>query len=295
MDLRLIEYFVAVVDHGGVTRAARELYVAQPSLSQAIRTLERQLGVTLFERTGRGLTLTRDGEAFTGPARRILAGVGHARDRVRTVRDLGGGRLEIAALAALAVEPLPALAAALRRRHPALLVGVLDCASAAEVAGKVRTGEAEAGLVELPGGDDALRCVELCTQEYAVVLPPALAAGLPDPVPEAALAELPFVVEPGGAAAGPVVVECAHRQAIWDLVRHGAGAALLPRRFAEESLDGVVVRATEPPTRRRVGLLVRPGPLSPAAAAFLRAAGGQPADAASRTNARPAGESPASS
>ncbi len=48
MDLHLVTYFVAVVDHGGITKAAQSLYISQPSLSQAIRTLERRLGVTLF-------------------------------------------------------------------------------------------------------------------------------------------------------------------------------------------------------------------------------------------------------
>ena len=53
MDLHLVTYFVAVVDHGGITKAAQSLYISQPSLSQAIRTLEKRLGVTLFDRAGR--------------------------------------------------------------------------------------------------------------------------------------------------------------------------------------------------------------------------------------------------
>ncbi|WP_443209948.1 LysR family transcriptional regulator, partial [Rhodococcus rhodochrous] len=64
MDLHLVTYFVAVVDHGGITKAAQALYISQPSLSQAIRTLERRLDTTLFDRTGRRLTLTEDGRVL---------------------------------------------------------------------------------------------------------------------------------------------------------------------------------------------------------------------------------------
>jgi DNA-binding transcriptional LysR family regulator len=72
--------------------------------------------------------------------------------------------------------------------------------------------------------------------------------------------------------AASVVVECAHRAAIYELVQHGAGAALLPRRFADTELTGVVVRSTVPRMSRSIGLVLRPGPLSPAAAAFLEVA-----------------------
>ncbi|WP_370943249.1 LysR family transcriptional regulator [Amycolatopsis sp. cg5] len=63
MDLRQVEYFVAVVDHGGVTKAAEALFLAQPSLSQAVRQLERELGAELFDRTGRHLVLTAAGRS----------------------------------------------------------------------------------------------------------------------------------------------------------------------------------------------------------------------------------------
>ncbi|TDC97612.1 LysR family transcriptional regulator [Actinomadura sp. 7K507] len=292
MDLRLIEYFVAVVDHGGITRAAQALYVAQPSLSQAIRTLERQLGVDLFERTPRGLVLTPDGTAFAVPARQVLADLARAGAAVRDVGDLRAGRLEIAALAALAVDPLPGLTAALRTRHPALLVTVLDCDGPADVTARVRNGSAELGLTELPVDVGTLRTVELWTQETVLVLPADLATELPDPVPMHVVADLPVVVESGTPPAGRVAVQCAHRHAVWELVKHGAGVAFLPRAFAEECLDGVVVRSTAPPLHRRIGLLHRAGPRSPAARAFLDLARQAPASA---TNALPAGDSAAPS
>lgn len=279
--MRLVEYFVAVIDHGGITKAAQALYIAQPSLSQAIRNLERQLGVELFDRSGRRLTLTPDGEAFAGPARRILADVDRARGRVQSVRDLVTGRLEIAAVPTLAVDPLPELTSRLHQRHPDILITVFDPGSSAGVVSAVRKGKAELGLADLPLKSDTLQARELWMQEIAIVLPPALAADLPDPVPLASVAQIPLVMEFSDTsgrvfldealdrAIDYVAVECANRQAIWELVMHGAGATFLPRRFADNELRGVVVRSTVPEIRRSVGLVFRPGPLSPAAQAFL--------------------------
>ncbi|MCA2226390.1 LysR family transcriptional regulator [Nonomuraea aurantiaca] len=284
MDLRLVAYFVAVIDHGGITKAAKELYIAQPSLSQAIRSLERQLGAQLFDRSGRGLTLTADGQAFAGPARQILADVESAKRRVHAVRDLLTGRLEIAVLSTLSADPLPRLISELRRLHPGVLVTVRDPGSSSGVESQVRQGHAELGLTDFPVKSDMLRTRELWDQEITLVLPPDLAATLPDPVPLEAIAEIPLVLEysdAGGRAAiddalgqaiDLVAVECAHRQAIWELVMHGAGATFLPRPIAEAELRNVVVRSTSPQVRRTVRLVHRSGPLSPAATAFLEVA-----------------------
>ena len=66
VEVRQLEYFLAVHDHGGVTRAAKALHLSQPSLSQAIRSLERQLRTELFLRVGRGLVLAPAGQALLG-------------------------------------------------------------------------------------------------------------------------------------------------------------------------------------------------------------------------------------
>src|SRR5437763_4983385 len=94
MDLRQLEYLVAVVDHGGFTRAADALFVAQPSLSQGVRTLEAELGVPLFHRLGRRVELTSAGEALLEPARRML-------------RDATTARAAVAEVAGVAARPLP--------------------------------------------------------------------------------------------------------------------------------------------------------------------------------------------
>lgn len=79
MSLTQIEYFVAVAEEGHVGRASRRLRVSQPPLSRQIRALEQELGVTLFDRTARGMTLRTEGRRFLTRARRVLEELGAAR------------------------------------------------------------------------------------------------------------------------------------------------------------------------------------------------------------------------
>jgi DNA-binding transcriptional LysR family regulator len=281
MDERRLRYFLAVVEDGGVTLAARRLHVAQPSLSQALRALERELGADLFQRVGRGLRLTAAGEALVGPARQALRTLDAARAAVGEVAELVAGTLQIAALATLAVDPLSALIGGFRREHPGVVVRVREPESAAAVSTLVRAGECELGLAHLPLPQEDLRTVELGEQELLFVLPPgSTAAGALAP---AALREVPLVVSPPGTSTRMlleqalqaveltprIAVETDSREAIVPLVLAGAGAALLPATLAEEAARrGAIVRAARPRIVRRIGLVQRDGPLSPAARAF---------------------------
>jgi LysR family carnitine catabolism transcriptional activator len=109
MERRHLEYFVAIVDHGGFTAASQALRIAQPSLSQVIKTLERELGVELFQRLRTGARLTSAGEALIGPARQVLRDFDAARSAVSSSSGVVGGRLDIAATTGLTTGVLPEL------------------------------------------------------------------------------------------------------------------------------------------------------------------------------------------
>ncbi len=282
MDLQSVAYFVAVVDHGGVTKAAAALYISQPSLSQSIRSLERRLGVALFDRTGGRLRLTDAGRGFDTAARRILADADRARARVEAVRTLHAGRVDVVTYAAFAVDPLVSLIGAFRARHPGVTVRVLDADGPDDVAATMRRGDAELALQDVPDGDP--RALPLCEQELVLALPLGLADALPDPVPRARLADVPLVLDLGDAVhaglagagaerrAPGSVIDCDHSTATRELVLAGAGGTVLPRRLAAAALPGLAVRPLDPPLHRRVGLTLRPGRPSPAAAAFASVA-----------------------
>jgi DNA-binding transcriptional LysR family regulator len=287
MDDRRLRYFVAVVDEGGVTRAARRLHVAQPSLSEALRAFETELGVRLFDRVGRGVRLSAAGQALIGPARQILRAMDEARSAISGVVGLQTGRLEIAALATLAVDPMATLIGRFRARYPGVRVRVLEPDTADGVGALVRSGECELGAAHLPLPSEQLISHPLDEQELLFVLSPDTPSEDDRPIGARELARTPLVVGPPGtstrilleqalAAVGvtpQIAVETAAREAIVPLVLAGAGAALLPSPLAVEAQRrGAVIRGARPRITRTVGLIHREGSLSAAAAAFLAVA-----------------------
>ncbi len=286
MDEKRLRYFLAIVDEGGVTRAAHALHIAQPSLSQALRALERELGIELFHRAGRGLRLSSAGEAFASHARQVLAAMDSARATVAEVSELLSGTLHLAALATLAVDPLAEIVGRFRRAHPGVVVRVHEPDGSGGVGARVREGACELGLAHVPLREADLRSSSLGEQELMFVLPPEAQlggeAGARTLAPSA-LREIPLVVSPPGTstrvlleqaldAVGVtprIAVETAAREAIVPLVLAGAGAALLPAPLAREAeRRGALARPARPRIVRPIGLVRRASPLSPAASAF---------------------------
>ncbi len=284
MDDRRLRYFISIVDEGGVTRAAERLHIAQPSLSQALRAFENELGAKLFDRVGRGLRLTSAGEALVGPARQILRSIDDARSAVRGVVELKSGTLDVAALATLAVDPMATLIGRFRERHPGVQVRVREPETADGVGALVRDGSCELGAAHLPLPRHALIAHPLDRQELLFVLPDDAPTDDERPLGARELTRTPFVVSPPGtstrilleqalASVGvtpQIAVETSARESIVPLVLAGAGAALLPAALAREAeRRGAKVRAARPAITREVGLIHRSGPLSAAAREFV--------------------------
>jgi len=165
MDERRLRYFLAIVEAGGVTAAAERLHVAQPSLSQALRSLERELGAELFDRVGRGLQLTAAGRALIGPARQALLAIDGTRSAVREIAELLAGELAIAALATLAADPLGDLVGRFRAAHADVTVTIREAESTADVGRLVAEGTSELGVVHLPITPPRLHVTPLGSQE----------------------------------------------------------------------------------------------------------------------------------
>src|SRR3954451_23018416 len=107
MNLRQLHYLVAIAEEGSFTRAAEQLLVAQPSLSQQIKSLERELGGPLLERLPTGVRLTAAGKAFLPEARAAVTHAERARRNARSALGLQAGELEVATVTSVAFGVLP--------------------------------------------------------------------------------------------------------------------------------------------------------------------------------------------
>src|SRR5262249_41520877 len=123
LDLRLLDYFVTVAEELHFGRAAARLHIAQPSLSQQIRQLEQQLGVTLLERTSRKVELTPAGQTLLAEGRRLLD---QAQRIVRTVQAAASGRLTVGFYGSAASTLLPDVLRAFAEDHPTVDVSVRE-------------------------------------------------------------------------------------------------------------------------------------------------------------------------
>jgi DNA-binding transcriptional LysR family regulator len=281
VDLHLVTYFVAVVDHGGITKAARSLYISQPSLSQAIRTLERRLGTTLFDRSGRRMELTEDGRRLDVAARRILADVERAKATVAAVRELESGRVDVVTYSAFSLDPLVDLISRFRLRYPGILVNVVDAEGPAAVHTALRRGAAEVGVTDLSVEYPGMVTIPLAEQELALAMHRDLAAGRPNPLPRERIRDVPLIVDLSdtassmrvgslvGDGAPNVVVDCAHPMAAAELMLRGTGAIFASSRIPQGRSADVALLTFEPPLCRPIGLVLRSGEPSPAAAAFV--------------------------
>ncbi len=286
LDIRRLSLFLAVVEHDGFTRAAQAVHISQPALSQAVAELEAELGGPLFHRLGRAVTLTEAGAALVGPARSVLREIDAARQVTAEVNQLSRGRLDLSALPTLSTDPLPALLGAYRQAHPAVTVHIASPGDPDELAEQVRVGVAEVGVTDASRAADGLETVPFRGQQLVAVFPPGTAE-MAGPLRPGSLAGVPLIVTPPGssgrrlleAALGRegllplVAIETSQREAVLPLVLAGAGAAVMPEAIAVlAAAQGAVTVAFEPPLTRDLVIVHRPGPPTPAAAAFLAVA-----------------------
>lgn len=297
MDLRGLECFLAVADEGSISRAAAALHMTQPPLTVRLQALERELGVGLLIRHGRGVDLTAAGRLLAERSRRLLAELAATMDMVRAVGTGTRGTLHVAVGHTVSPRLLPRLTdSATLGPDLDLVIGEV---SDVDVVDRVHRRDAHAGLLHLPPVDPGrVRHVHGRARglEVAVVAREPLVAVLPEDHPAAAEERVDLASLPGprvvlADAAGEGFA--AHVRAAWSatatdagarreagsvmhalaLVEAGAGVTLLPAQYVALTWKGLVARQLRQHTAVvETAALWRPDEDSPVLRRFLRAA-----------------------
>jgi DNA-binding transcriptional LysR family regulator len=174
VELRHLEHFLAVAEEQSFTRAASRIHLVQSALSVSIRSLERELGSQLFDRTTHSVQLTDAGAALVAEARRTLAAAEAARDAVAAVRGGVRGTVRVGIMHSLALIDLAALLTRFHREHPDVrLVPSPAEGGSAELARDVNGGRLDLAFASLPAGHPkGLNLRTLAAEEMLLACPP---------------------------------------------------------------------------------------------------------------------------
>jgi DNA-binding transcriptional LysR family regulator len=287
MNLRQLEYFVAVVEQGSFTAAAERLFVSQPSLSQQIAALERELGGPLLERLPRGVRLTAAGDELLGEARATLRHAERARRAARMALALDAGRLEVAAATSVAAGILPVVLHTWLQQHAAIEVSLLEYPHRRGLDEAVRDGAGDIAVGSNPANWQG-SVKHLGWEEFVVVLPDGDPLLGEDAVHLADLAERPWVHFThahglaevldfccGTAGFTPrVAVRTSQVTAAPLFAAAGIGPTLVPSHIVPAALIGLA-RSADPRPTRAVCAFTR-GDWTPLAESFLDSLGDFP-------------------
>ena len=263
MDLRQLEYFIAVAEEASFTRAADRVHISQSGVSAQIRQLEHDLGAPLLDRSGRAAMLTAAGVAAIGPARAALAAAGAVRQAVDEVNGLLRGRLVVGMVTACTVTPLFAALAAFHRAHPGVGISLLEGHSDV-LASQVRTGLADLALIGSAGAPpEGLEALTIISEPLAAAVPPGHPLAGRDRIGLADLAGYPIVSLPEGTgvravldrsclAAGvcpDIALQASAPGTVADLAVRGLGVAVLSQsmvaghagRLGAVAIDGLAM------------------------------------------------------
>lgn len=265
MDLQSLRYFLAVVRAGSFGRAAGALGLAQPSLSQQIQKLERELGVPLFDRLGRSIRLTAYGEALVEPAERILREVEDARKRIEGLKSEDSGELKVGVIPTVLpytmVEPL----AAFRQRYPRMELTLVEGMTEVLIEG-LRQGELDLALLALPIKHNEIVCSELFREPLLAAIPKGhTLAGEEKVMLNRLGSEKMLLLREGHCLRDDVLTACTkaraqfdqvfesdHLESILRLVAAGYGVSLIPEKATLGRADCQFL-PVEPRSHRRIG------------------------------------------
>lgn len=284
MELRQLEYFVAVAEEQNFTRAAQRVRISQSGVSAQIRQLERELGAELLDRSARSATLTTAGQAALDHARAALAAAAAVSQAVGEVADVIRGRLTVGMVVGCTVTPFFEALAEFHRAHPGVEISLLE-GNSDRLVEQVRAGATDLAIVgvgsAVPEGLDALTIV---SERLVATVPPGHPLADRRRVTLRDVTAHPVVCMPPGTGLRAVFDQaCAARQlqpvialqasaaeAIADLAARGLAVGILSESMAAVHRERLRARIIDDvPTPVLLALVWRPAP-SPSVRALVR-------------------------
>ena len=242
MTLNQLRYFLAVAEHENYRRAAEKLYSSQPSLSRSISSLEAELGVLLFDKSGRGIELTKEGRLFLIHAERIIRECDVALNRMQEIAK-GGGQVDIGYVYPLANHYIPHLVRSFLKQeeNEGISFNFYQGHTPAIIA-KLKMGELDVGFGGHIPDDEDLDFYPIIKEELVIITPKGHPLDSQDSISINELNNYPLISYERGAWMGKYMVrlcaklslspdvafECPDEHSIHALVSEGFGIALVP-------------------------------------------------------------------
>ncbi|KMO69527.1 LysR family transcriptional regulator [Mycolicibacterium obuense] len=259
MELRTLEYFLAVAEEESFTRAAQKCFVTQPSISAQIQGLERELGESLFDRTQRTTVLTDGGRVLLPYARECVRAASDAKAEFSARAGLLRGQLRIGTGGGVEHTTIPALLGELRQKYPGIDVEVAE-ATSAPLLDMVLQSRLHAAVIARPaaGLPATISASPMFTDEIVAVYDPTVyPLGDADPIPLRDIVSHPVITYPQTSALRGAVERVATEAGVVLSANVAANDARLQVAFAAQGL-GVALSVRSDPALRETGLTIRP-------------------------------------
>jgi DNA-binding transcriptional LysR family regulator len=275
---RQFEAIVAVADTGSFTLAASRLSVSQPTLSDIVARTEAELGLKLFERTTRSLSMTADAAQIIEVAREALERYRSALEEIADRAEGRNGRVTVALLPSVAYAALPDALVVFRKRYPSIRISIRD-AHHDQAVEAVRSGVADIGVTMRPPADSGLLYEEIGRDVFVAVGSPATPWLTEESISWRALGQASFIAichgssvrritdhtfETAGVSIRPAI-EAASVSSAMALARAGLGITALPALALSMFEKGAAVSRplVEQPVTRGLGIIMRRGNTGP--------------------------------
>ncbi len=287
MELRHLRYFIAVARHAHFTRAAKELAIAQPALSQQIAQFEREIGVRLFDRSNRRVQITDAGRALLARALRIVADADSVAEEMSAYAGGLRGRVVVGTIQSLSEYTLPKILKRFHGAYPHIEIALRESLADTMIAG-MRGGSVDLAIGDMgeaaAGTLREMRVETLFTDELTIAVAPSHRFAERTRIEVADLCDEPFIIfRPGSAltnslyeqtrAAGfepRVTFESTDSLTVRALVAENLGVTLLPRSIGTPAGPKIVMLSLAPrKIARTISLVHRASSYGPAAKTFI--------------------------